>query len=62
MRRRATGQLIQISGRVTDEDGSPLAGAAIEIWQANSAGKYIHDADRHNAPVDPQLHRAKAGS
>jgi protocatechuate 3,4-dioxygenase beta subunit len=52
---RATGQLIQISGRVTDEDGSPLAGAAIEIWQANSAGKYIHDADRHNAPIDPNF-------
>ena len=40
---RATGQLIQISGRITDEDGSPLAGAVIEIWQANSAGKYIHE-------------------
>jgi len=52
---RATGQLIQISGRVTDEDGSPLAGAAIEIWQANSAGKYIHDADRHPAPIDPNF-------
>lgn len=52
---RATGQLIQISGRVTDEDGSPLAGAVVEIWQANSAGKYIHDADRHNAPIDPHF-------
>src|SRR5512144_2511535 len=52
---RATGQLIQVSGRITDEDGSPLAGAAIEIWQANSAGKYIHDMDRHNAPVDPHF-------
>jgi len=52
---RATGQLLQISGRVTDEDGSPLAGAVIEIWQANSAGKYIHDADHHNAPVDPNF-------
>jgi protocatechuate 3,4-dioxygenase, beta subunit len=52
---KATGQLIQISGRVMDEDGSPLAGAVIEIWQANSAGKYIHDADRHNAPIDPHF-------
>jgi len=48
---RATGQLIQISGRVTDEDGSPIPGAVLEIWQANSAGKYIHDADRHPAPI-----------
>ena len=52
---RATGQLIQISGRLTDEDGSPLAGAVIEIWQANSAGKYVHDADRHPAPIDPNF-------
>ncbi|HEY2846071.1 MAG TPA: protocatechuate 3,4-dioxygenase subunit beta [Bryobacteraceae bacterium] len=52
---RATGQLIQVSGRITDEDGSPLAGAVIELWQANSAGKYTHDMDRHNAPVDPHF-------
>ena len=52
---RAIGQLIQISGRVTDEDGSPIPGAVLEIWQANSAGKYIHDADRHNAPIDPNF-------
>ena len=52
---RATGQLIEISGRVTDEDGSPIPGALLEIWQANSAGKYIHDADRHPAPIDPNF-------
>ncbi len=52
---KATGQLIKVSGRVTDEDGSPLAGAAVEIWQANSAGKYIHEMDNHNAPVDPNF-------
>ena len=49
---KATGQLIQVSGCVTDEDGSPLAGAVVEIWQANSAGKYIHEMDQHNAPID----------
>jgi protocatechuate 3,4-dioxygenase beta subunit len=52
---RAMGQLISVSGRVTDEDGAPLAGAVIEIWQANSAGKYIHELDRHEAPVDPNF-------
>jgi len=52
---KATGQLIQVTGRVTDEDGSPMPGAVIEIWQANSAGKYVHDADRHNAPIDPNF-------
>jgi protocatechuate 3,4-dioxygenase beta subunit len=52
---RATGQLIEITGRVTDEDGSPIAGVVMELWQANSAGKYIHEMDRHVAPVDPNF-------
>jgi protocatechuate 3,4-dioxygenase beta subunit len=52
---KAIGQLISVRGRVTDEDGSPIAGALIEIWQANSAGKYIHEWDRHLAPIDPNF-------
>jgi protocatechuate 3,4-dioxygenase beta subunit len=52
---KAIGQLISVSGQVTDEDGAPIAGALIEIWQANSAGKYIHEWDRHQAPIDPNF-------
>src|SRR5690348_13566737 len=52
---RALGQLISVSGRVTDEDGAPVAGAVIEIWQANAAGKYVHQLDRHAAPIDPNF-------
>lgn len=52
---RAVGQLIEVKGRVMDEDGSPLRGAVIEIWQANSAGKYIHEMDNHQAPIDPHF-------
>jgi len=52
---RALGQLISVSGRVTDEDGSPLAGVVMELWQANAAGKYIHEMDDHIAPVDPNF-------
>ena len=52
---RAIGQLITVSGRVMDEDGAPIAGAMIEIWQANAAGKYIHEWDRHQAPLDPNF-------
>jgi protocatechuate 3,4-dioxygenase beta subunit len=52
---RALGQLISVSGRVTDEDGSPVAGAVVEIWQANSCGKYIHELDRFDAPLDPNF-------
>src|SRR4029077_19031691 len=38
-----------------DEDGRPLSKALIELWQANSAGKYIHEIDRFNAPLDPNF-------
>ncbi len=51
----AVGQLISVSGRITDEDGRPLAGGMLELWQANSAGKYIHEIDRHKAPLDPNF-------
>jgi protocatechuate 3,4-dioxygenase, beta subunit len=52
---RAIGQFIAVTGTVTDQDGAPLAGAVIEIWQANSAGKYVHEMDRHQAPIDPNF-------
>ena len=52
---RAIGQFISVSGRVVDQDGAPVAGAVIELWQANSAGKYIHELDRHEAPLDPNF-------
>src|SRR5579862_2957844 len=50
---RAIGQLITVTGRITDEDGRPLAGSVIELWQANACGKYVHKLDRYNAPLDP---------
>ena len=52
---RATGQLIHVTGKLMDEDGSPLAGAVIELWQANAAGRYVHELDRHPAPLDPNF-------
>ena len=38
--KRAEGQIIEISGRVTQGDGAPLDNAIIEIWQANSRGSF----------------------
>jgi len=52
---RALGQLITVKGRVMDEDGTPIKGAIIELWQANAAGKYIHKMDNHQAPIDPNF-------
>jgi protocatechuate 3,4-dioxygenase, beta subunit len=47
------GQRIIVSGHVHDEQGGPIAGALIEIWQANAGGRYHHDKDSHAAPLDP---------
>lgn len=51
----AIGERIIVAGRVLDEDERPLADTLVEIWQANSAGRYAHDADRHEAPLDPHF-------
>lgn len=49
------GQRIIVAGRVTDESDRPVAGALIELWQANAAGRYHHVKDDHPAPLDPNF-------
>lgn len=49
------GERILVAGRVTDEAGRPLRRTLIEVWQANSAGRYIHKKDQHDAPLDPNF-------
>lgn len=49
------GERIYVHGRVLDEDGRPVRGALIEIWQANAAGRYRHKADTYDAPLDPNF-------
>ena len=49
------GERIVVSGRVIDEDGRPIAHSLLEIWQANSAGRYAHRWDQHDAPLDPNF-------
>jgi len=56
--RQAIGQLIHLRVRVLDEDGAPVAGTVVEIWQANSAGRYIHPNDDDHAPVDANFYGA----
>jgi protocatechuate 3,4-dioxygenase beta subunit len=53
--RGAQGQRIIVAGTVMDEDGRPVPRTMIEIWQANAAGRYHHDNDRHDAPLDPNF-------
>lgn len=52
----AQGQRIVVHGRVSDEHDRPVRNALIEVWQANAAGRYRHDGDRHDAPLDPSFH------
>jgi protocatechuate 3,4-dioxygenase, beta subunit len=49
------GERIVVHGRVLDEDGRPLGGALVEVWQANAAGRYKHQVDQHPAPLDPNF-------
>ena len=51
----ALGERIIVTGRVLDEDGRAIPHTLIEIWQANAAGRYAHDVDRHDAPLDPHF-------
>lgn len=44
-----------VTGRVVDERGRPVPRALIEVWQANAAGRYRHDADDTRAPLDPNF-------
>jgi protocatechuate 3,4-dioxygenase, beta subunit len=49
------GERIVVTGRVLDDDGRPVPNALVEIWQANAAGRYVHEVDRHPAPLDPSF-------
>jgi protocatechuate 3,4-dioxygenase beta subunit len=49
------GERIIVHGRVLDGGGRPVSNALVEVWQANAAGRYRHDLDRHPAPLDPNF-------
>ena len=50
----AQGRVLDLRGRVLDTLGHPVAGAHIEMWQANTHGRYAHASDTNvTAPLDP---------
>ena len=49
------GERVRIEGSVLDGDGVPVPDAMVEIWQANSHGRYNHAADQGPAPLDPSF-------
>lgn len=52
---RAQGQMIRVTGQVFDDDGVPIEGALVDIWQANTHGRYHHEDDPNTAPRDPNF-------
>ncbi|OAB63121.1 hypothetical protein AY599_18100 [Leptolyngbya valderiana BDU 20041] len=51
----ALGEVVIVEGRVLDEAGAPIAGALIDVWQANVHGRYSHEADPNPQPLDPNF-------
>lgn len=51
----AQGDVIVVEGRVSSESGEPLAGALVDVWQANKFGRYAHERDPNPAPLDPDF-------
>jgi protocatechuate 3,4-dioxygenase beta subunit len=49
------GERIIVTGRIVDGAGRPVRNQLVEIWQANSCGRYIQKNDQHPAPLDPNF-------
>jgi protocatechuate 3,4-dioxygenase alpha subunit len=47
-----SGERVEITGRVLDGDGNFVPDAVLELWQANSQGRYAHPEDEQNKPLD----------
>jgi protocatechuate 3,4-dioxygenase, alpha subunit len=46
------GERVTIAGRVLDGDGEPVPDALIEIWQADTNGRYAHAADKRDQRLE----------
>jgi protocatechuate 3,4-dioxygenase, beta subunit len=55
-RQQAAGRVVQLSGRVVNLRGEPVRNARIEIWQANTHGRYAHASDPNTQlAIDPDF-------
>lgn len=52
---KAEGEVVYLTGVVTDGDCKPVPNALVEIWQACKSGKYSHPGDPNPAPLDPNF-------
>lgn len=46
------GERCIIQGQLSDADGAPIPDGMIEIWQANSYGKYVHPLDQRDLTIE----------
>ena len=53
--KRAEGKVVHLMGRVMNLKGEPVSGARVEIWQADTHGRYSHPSDPNTAPLDPNF-------
>lgn len=51
----AAGELVILEGKVLDDAGHPIAGAFVDVWQANTWGRYHHERDPNPQPRDPNF-------
>src|ERR1700704_5195501 len=52
---RAAGLVLNVMGRVLNLKGEPVRNAKVDIWQANTHGRYTHPSDTNPAPLDPNF-------
>jgi protocatechuate 3,4-dioxygenase beta subunit len=51
----AAGDILLLSGRLLYENGTPVDGAVIEIWQTDEKGIYMHPGDPQTGNRDPNF-------
>ena len=52
---RAEGPVLNVMGRVLNLAGEPVRNARVEVWQANTYGRYTHPSDPNPVPLDPNF-------
>ncbi len=50
--RGAKGERLAIEGRLLDGEGVGVSDGLVEVWQANSRGKYAHPEDQQKKPLE----------
>ena len=51
----AQGVIMELHGRVTTEEGRPVPGAILDVWQTNGLGRYHHPSDTVGKRIDPNF-------